>query len=164
VKITVHGKADSATREEIRAWAYATGAVLSYHNLPIPREVAIRVRARWDDCTAGEWFPDKNEAWVLKTLGKQKLITVVIHELVHSARDFGVEDRCDEKCVSTLTARIKKDVVRLATVLQRNTYRRAAYIAHTKLSYRKTSVAGCDEYNREEDKKVGWNPKARKIA
>ena len=56
------------------------------------------------------------------------------------------------KCTTTLCSKIKADVLRIADLLLEGTYRRAAYIAHTKIHY---PPKGDDFYDPNEDMPVG---------
>jgi hypothetical protein len=62
--------------------------------------------------------------------------------MIHIFIDF--KDSECEKLTSTLTGKIKKDVVRIANILVKNTYQRAAFIAHTKIAYK---PKGKDHYD-----------------
>jgi hypothetical protein len=82
------------------------------------------------------------------------MLTTCIHEVIHACIRF--PDATCEKNTSTLTARIKPDVLRLASVLLENTYKRAAYIAHTKLAYQ---AKNGDHYDEAQNEPVGVTTK-----
>jgi len=83
-------------------------------------------------------------------LEPEAMATTILHEIVHAAcGSFGEET--DEKCTSTLTARLKPDVKILAQTLVDGTYKRAGYLAHTRLSY----ITDDDHYDEDEDRPVG---------
>jgi hypothetical protein len=88
----------------------------------------------------------------------ETMAVAIVHEFVHAmCGDFG--DDTDEKCTSTLTAKLKPDIKVLADQLIEGTYRRAAYVAHTKLSYR---TEGGDYYDSAQFDEMGVTDKYNK--
>ncbi len=155
--ITIKGTATKVSREFVRAWLHASLAVLSFHNYPLTRPITVEIRSMEGDIAKvsgtpaiGRHFSD-GTIHLERTLGPEKMATTVLHELIHECvGDFG--EHTHEKCTSTLTNRLKADVARLAQVLIEGTYRRAAYFAHTKLSYRATDG---DHYDGDQHLPVG---------
>jgi len=151
IKFENLGAAENVSSEFIRAWAWAARAVLGFHNMSeSPAGQVVRVCVL-EPGTAGlhEAFSAriKSTSFHGPSICKVSLISLakgnspedmamaIVHEFVHAmCGNFG-EDT-NEKCTSTLTAKLKPDIKVLADLLIDGTYRRAAYIAHTKLSYR----------------------------
>lgn len=71
--------------------------------------------------------------------------TTAVHEMIHIYMPFAKTE--NEKLTSTLTARLKPDIIKMANILVENTYKRAAYIAHTKIAYK---PKGKDHYDDEQ--------------
>jgi len=158
------GKSEHVSREQIRAFLTASYAVLGFHNL-FPRGT-VKVRlikdcglTRLNGTPAGGVYHHKNNQIDLKSTIKcpDNLLTVCLHEAIHSVILF--PEHTLEKCTSTLTSKLKLDVSAIAQMLLDNTYRRAAYIAHTKLSY--VTKKG-DHYDDRQFKKTGVRPKYHK--
>lgn len=140
--IVVTGRHQTLSREEIRAMAQATLAVLEFHNLT-PRTPVVKVRIVHDievldsdpgdpDRIVGRANRDEGSFRVVDDMTFQDTLTVVIHEIIHLCLSL---KKSREKVVSTLTGRIKPDVAKVADVLVAGTYRRAGYFAHIKISY-----------------------------
>lgn len=155
--IRILGKPQNISKEEARAWIYATLCVLAYHNKPLTRKITISFVARYD--AMGEWFPD-GRIKIRATLQPDDHFTTIVHELVHECcGDFG-EDT-DEKCTSTLTARLKAEIAPIAQSLLNNTYKRAAWLAHTKIAYR-VKPGQRDRYDPAQDDPVKWKDRYRR--
>jgi len=140
------------SKEEVRSVFHATETVLRYHNLE-PANETITVHFTTKDlgyCRKAKKKKAVGDAqyktsyvnlqtpWLeKKALPYNSFVTVAIHEMIHVFMDF---DDCEcEKLTSTLTKKLKPDIVRLANILVENTYKRAAYIAHTKIAYKPMS-------------------------
>lgn len=143
------------SREEVRSVFNATEMLLRYHNLK-PKNEVIKV-----------YFTDRDLGFTktgTKAIGiaiyngsvieinrpyieRRKnpfnaFVTTAVHEMIHIFIRFD-KSEC-EKLTSTLTGKLKPDVVRLANILVENTYKRAGYIAHTKIAYK---PKGDDHYD-----------------
>src|SRR5262245_44442612 len=136
---TITGRADHVSREQLRSFLHASLTVLAYHGLrPACRALRVSVRRRIPGTTieggpiGAQWRPP-DTIWLLADSAPEDMLTHCVHECIHASRSFPAGT--DEKCVSTLTARLKPDVARIAEVLLDGTYRRAAAVAHTQLSY-----------------------------
>lgn len=120
--------------EQVRAFLYATLMLLGYHNryALLPLFVTFKKRIVNDGKLCdGTCQGSKIELRTGQDI--EAMLTTCIHEVIHACIEF--PDGTVEKNTSTLCARIKPDVARLAQVLVENTYQRAAYIAHTKIHY-----------------------------
>lgn len=157
MNIRLTGKPKHVSREEVRAWIWATLSVLAYHNKSLQRKITVAFVAHLD-CD-GKWYTNgcikirnfltPNDTW-----------TTIVHELIHECCG-GFEEDSDEKCTSTLTARMKVEIAPIAQLLLNNTYKRAAWLAHTKLSYR-VQPGQTDHYDADQDKPVPWKSRYRR--
>ena len=147
----------NTSKEQIRSFLTASYTVLGYHNL-FPRatvDVGIYdLTGEKYKGSAGIYIHSANTIGLEKTLCPEDMLTACLHESIHSVIDFG--KGTDEKCTSTLTSKLKPDVAYIAQLLLNNTYQRAAYIAHTKLSYRSKSG---DFYDDSQFRVIGVKPK-----
>jgi hypothetical protein len=146
--IVLKGKAEHVSREQIRAFLHATVAVLSFHNRP-PRfsTLTVIIHKRLDGSMG--WHLD-GKIELCGTLSPEDMLTTCVHEIIHACIEF--PDETKEKCTSTLCGKIKGDVAKLANILLDNTYKRAGYLAHTKMAYR---ARNGDHYDKAEDEPVG---------
>jgi len=144
------------SREQVRSFLCATYAVLGFHNLYPDRTIKVFVRDldRANTGRQGTYSPSRRVIQVDKNLSPEAMLTTCLHEAIHSVVEFG--EGTDEKCTSTLVAKLKPDVAKLAQMLLDNTYQRAAYIAHTKLAYR---AKNGDFYDSRQHRAVGVRPK-----
>jgi hypothetical protein len=154
--VVIRGKATNVSKEQVRAFATASLFLLGYHNMvpTLPLKISLVKSLGVDENgaeTLGKYLPFKECIHVLRSLDVEEMLTTILHEIIHATRDFG--NGTDEKCTSTLTARLKPDVAKLAKILLNGTYKRAAFIAHTKLAYK--SEIGEDYYDPAEDKRLG---------
>lgn len=133
----IKGTSKPCSKEFVRAWLHASQCVLAYHGKLLPETITVHLARHPlddDEDTLGMWLPSVREIHLVRALKPEPMATTILHEVIHAAcGDFG-EDT-DEKCCSTLTARLKPEVGQLAQLLIDGTYRRAAYFAHTKQSY-----------------------------
>lgn len=154
IRFVITGRPARVSREQLRAFLHAAEAVFGFHGWYPDATLEVLVRARGlDDNFDGCWWPACSTIQLRPSLGPEPMLTAVVHEYIHACRRFQVSE---EKIVSTLTARMKPDVAKLAAVLLDGTYRRAAFIAHTKLSY---PTAGPDFYDPAQHEPVGVHPK-----
>ena len=147
--------------EEIRSMFHAVVAVLEYHNLKFTTseiEVSIvesiGVNSEGSKI-AGQADQLNNNIELVIQDDWQDTLTIVLHEMLHLA---GYQK---EKVTSTLTAKLKTDVAKIAKILLENTYQRAAFKAHAKISYR---PQGADHYDDSQfnEVDVNWEEKYRK--
>lgn len=138
------------SREFVRAWLHASACVLAYHGKILPRRIDVRLVDHIEDDVSGRWNARERRILIQRTMTREGTATTILHEVIHAAcGNFGNDT--DEKCCSTLTAKLKPEVQQLAQPLIDGTYRRAAYIAHTKLSY----VVEDDYYDDDQWGRVG---------
>ena len=146
----IKGKAKKVSREFIRSWASAAACVLNHHGYYIDLSTLSikvcdlskeQVKLTGETGAAGQAAPALNRIHLEKRNSKQEMARSILHEMIHIgawgnniAAGFG--ENTDEKCTSTLNARLQPQVAKLAQILINGTYERAAYFAHTKLSYR----------------------------
>lgn len=142
MQFDIRGSLEGISKEEIRAIFNACDVVLQYHNVK-PSKSTIIVKITKRDLgltkTGDEVAGNADFRTCVIQIRKKKrefsaLVTIVLHEMIHLY--FRFPNDSEEKLTSTLTSKLKMDVVRIANVLVENTYQRAGYIAHTKISYK----------------------------
>jgi len=153
MQFVLTGKPLEVSREFVRAWLWASACVLSFHNKnetwgALKVELIPPTETR--DFEWGLWIEDTRTMRLRDDMDAELMATTILHEMIHALCGY-FGDNTNEKCTSTLTAKLKPDVAKLAQVLVDGTYRRAAYIAHTKLSYK----VDHDHYDQSEDEPVG---------
>ena len=154
--ICIRGTSSNVSKEFVRAWAHASVAVLSYHNHPLTRPITITIKPL-NRGIAGLHYRADGRIELCSRNSREQMATTILHEFIHECfGDFGAGT--NERCTSTLTARLKGDVQVLAAQLLEGTYRRAAYIAHTKMSYRAAAGAG-DSYDQDQYTPLGVEDK-----
>lgn len=138
--MNIIGKPTVISKEEFRALAHACQTILEYHNCWGARLYKIKLvdkeelaKDHGKDKAAGDYDHCKGIIRVRHDYGWSAMASILLHEYIHA---YLFPTTGNEKVTSTLTARLKPDVVALANILAKNTYRRAAYIAHTKIAYR----------------------------
>lgn len=157
MKLKIKGKLPSyIKKEEVRAIIHATQSVCDYHNKSrSPREVKLTLVNTVEELgknplTGGSnwgWarWSDNSMAVYNGVKEKSAFITVLIHEMLHLCiRHEGGQERP----TSTLTARLHPIIVDIAKTLAKGTYKRAAWFAHCKISYKRTEDD--DSYNKEQ--------------
>jgi len=138
--LTYKGKSQTVSKEFIRAWLQASASVLAYHNMPV-QEVHIKVLPKTHPSMQGNTLTGGlNGGWCNRStktiaIGDWQVAddvgSIILHEMIHlGCGSFGAGT--DEKCTSTLTAKLKPTVAVLAQTLLDNTYRNAAHIALTR--------------------------------
>jgi hypothetical protein len=148
--IEVKGNAKHVSREQVRAFLYASFSVLAFHSRPPRMALAVRVKPL---NVHGQYFRGMNRIELDADNSPEDMLTTCLHEMIHACLTF--PEGTDEKCTSTLCARLKPDVAALAAILVKGTYKRAAYLAHTKLSY---VARDGDRYDPAEDDPIGVIP------
>lgn len=134
----IKGTSNPCSKVFVRAWFHASQCVLAFHGKLLPETITVRLLQHPidddEDDTQGIWFPSVREIHLVRSLEPEPMATTILHEVIHAAcGDFG--EGTDEKCCSTLTAKLKPDVALLAQPLIDRTFRRAAFLAHTRISY-----------------------------
>lgn len=158
--INLRGKADNVAREQVRAFLYASLMVLSFHNLTptLPLIVVIKKKLKGQpDNILGTCLGSYIE--LRANMTPEEMLMTCIHEVIHACYLF--PDETLEKCTSTLCAKIKEDVWSLSQILVDGTYKRAAYIAHTKIRYR-VKPGQSDYYDKDQYKPVGVTTRYKK--
>lgn len=128
------GWTSQVPRLQVRAFLQASYTVLGFHGLYPSQTVRVELVKNLflhDVKCIGVWFPGVIQ--LDRDNDPETMLTACLHEAIHSVIAF--PDGTDEKCTSTLCARLKPDVHRVAEILLENIYQRAAYIAHTKIAY-----------------------------
>ena len=164
MKIT--GRPTAVSLEFVRAWLHASLCVLAFHKRPV-NETGLRVRildlskrvnrvtgggVGGTACRAVSGETVVGTIELERTSKPDSMASIILHEVIHIAcGDLGDHD--NEHLCSTLTAKLKPEVAPLAQALLDGTYRRAAYLAHSKLSYKLPEGEG-DRYNRAQWVKV----------
>lgn len=136
------GRPDACSFEFVRACLGATICILRFHNMKGPDDLLVQFVPVVDGDRTLAGISRGRHIELARGLATELMATTIIHELIHEFANFG--EGTDEKCTSTLTARLKPEIVKIAQVLVDGTYKRAAYLAHTKMTYR---AAGDDHYD-----------------
>ena len=124
MKITGKSK-KNVSKEFIRSWIYATSVVLAYHNYPIDLKTLrveisdLKKEVNKVDPNAGvgglAWY-DQNRIAISCWMREENLASTIVHELIHiGCGKFG--EHTNEKCTSTLTAKLKKEIQPIAEIL-----------------------------------------------
>jgi hypothetical protein len=156
-----------APLEEIRSCFLACVAVFGRHNL-VPGQPVLQVEisttpvidpSKPEERWGGLAWRDKGRLRFYVRDDPDKNLTLIIHEYLHLVGYDG------ERLVSTLTARFKAEIARVASVLLAGYYRGAAYLAHARPGgpYRpKPGVP--DKYNDDQwlKVKVVWKKRKKK--
>ena len=136
-KFNIKGSIEGISKEEIRAVFHACDVILQYHNVR-PLCDIITVKLTSEDLGLTVAGNANIKECIIKIINKKRtfssFVTVALHEMNHLY--FRFPDGIEEKLTSTLTGKLKPDVIRIANILVENTYKRAAFIAHTKISYK----------------------------
>ena len=173
-EITVTGKCPKLiSKEEIRAIVLSTITVMGYHGYYLKRpqegvEVILgKMNLGKNKITEGN---NAGVAWrglgmfkvdLRKFRNKPGLTTILIHETIHLCANFSGSD---EFIVSTLTDRLKESIVEIAEELASNTYKRAAYFAHSKkgMAYYRSEKDDCYNDEQWQNKKTTSGNKKQK--
>jgi hypothetical protein len=134
--ISIRGKSTRVSKEHLRAIVFAALALLSYHNYPPPRSLVIRVSRKMRPGVMGSCRiePRGRASVTLKSsLSPDEMLTTCVHELIHACIRF--PRRTIEACTTRLNQRIKREIDFISHLLLGDTYKRAAFFAHTKISY-----------------------------
>jgi len=152
IKIT--GKSKNVSKAQVRSFVCACYCVFMFHKMfPKPglKIVFKKGPLMGDPACGGYYNTHENYMVVNDNLTIESTLSVITHEFIHSVKLFPIHTL--EKCTSTLTGRIKEDISKIAQILVDGTYKRAAYLAHTSISY---VAKGGDHYDFEsQEKPVG---------
>jgi hypothetical protein len=146
-KIT--GKLTVISMREFRALLRAGDCVLRMMGLhpSLDRGEMLRVNlvpeGKLEEGDAADATFDTNTIRILQDRAFSQMATCVIHELYHLYEQDD-ERRRNEWMASTITARLKDDVILIANQLMTSSQRYAAFKAHLKIAYLKGDP---DEYN-----------------
>lgn len=135
---------EKISKEELRAILTAACSVMEYHNHNLYENVnKIDVyikegryleKKENGKNVIGRAFYKGRKIVLASKLPFQKALTTSIHEIIHLYKRFDKNEI--EKCTSTLCSKIKPDIAKLYEILVENTHERAAYFAHTKITYK----------------------------
>ena len=159
MRLKIKGRPENISLEEARSWIWASLVVLQYHKLePKHQVVTVRFKKNLRNNDMGQAHYDLSWIDMRTNLSEQESLTTILHETIHICVRF--KEGSVEACTTTLCSKIKRDVAMIAAVLLHNTYRRAAALAHCKMSYR-PGPGQEDFYNKEEDRVIPWEGKFR---
>jgi hypothetical protein len=155
--ITIEGKSTKISKEHLRAIVFATLAMLSYHKYPPPPRIVIRLTRRMHHGIMGACFYDgcgQASIALKSSLSPDDMLTTCVHELIHACIRF--PEGTIEACTTRLNQRIKREIDFISHLLLTNTYKRAAFFAHTKIAY---VAKNGDFYDPGEDRPTGTTTK-----
>lgn len=155
--VTIEGKSTKVSKEHLRAIVFASLAMLSYHNYPPPPRIVIRLTKRMRHGIMGLCYYDGcGEASITlkSSLSPDDMLTTCVHELIHAC--IGFPEGTIEACTTRLNQRIKREIDFISHLLLTDTYKRAAFFAHTKIAY--VAKYG-DFYDPGEDRPTGTTTK-----
>jgi hypothetical protein len=104
-------KGDHVSREQIRAFLYATLMVLSYHNRAPALPLVVTVKRRLNEL--GTCCGSRID--LRADLQPEEMLTTWVHEVIHACISFPAGSV--EKCTTTLCSKIKADVLKIADLL-----------------------------------------------
>ncbi len=147
-KLNIKGRHPTISLPFIRAWIMASYTVLSYHGRTFDLYdyrffiKDLSESSAWGTCNS------KKKTIKLSTKIKtaEQIATVILHECIHASMSW--EKGTDEKCTSTLVSKLKPTVAIIAQTLVDNTFKNAAYIAHTKAGMSYPTKDGKDFYDK----------------
>jgi len=148
MRFKIKGKPTRVSLPEARAILHACDSVLSYHNLEpkFPnRAISVKFKKMPEGVGGTAWHRGM-EIEIAKDRTFSQTVTIILHEMLHIY--IKIEEG-SEKITSTLTAKLKKDVIKIANLLVDGTFQRAAYIAHSKIAY-KLIDGEKDHYNKKQ--------------
>ena len=147
-KLNIKGRHPTISLPFIRAWIMASYTVLSYHGRTFDlygykfKIEDLDYRSAWGTCSRST----KEIELSTKITTPDRMGTVILHECIHATMkwEFGT----NEKCTSTLVSKLKPTVAIIAQTLIDNTFKNAAYIAHTKAGMSYPTKDGKDFYDK----------------
>ena len=146
--VKIVGKPKNISTEELRAMCVASASIMEFHNHRLHENkdrFTVKVVDR-DDVNGKSAIGDADRPnhviRVVSRLDHDDMFTVVVHEVIHLYKEMGYG--CTEKCTSTLNSKLKSDIAKIYDVLIDGVYKRAGYIAHTKIAYK---PKGKDHYD-----------------
>lgn len=158
VNIVIRGRPEKVSKEELRSMFQAMICLQEFHNkkpqFVLDNTIYISVtkcKNRLGKCMDGSQAAGrclKTGILVASWLSFEHMFTCASHETIHYFNpDF--PDGHREWLTSTLNNRLNPSAVEIYNALIEGVYERAAYFAHTKISYKRKKK---DEYNKDE-----WN-------
>jgi hypothetical protein len=171
MEIIIRGSCPHVSKRFIKAWIYSTIGVLAFHGYHLDGPITFRLlpptHKKFQPTenhplgTTGRWIPHKREVLLMTNRDAESLGTTILHELIHALlgpfpKVLDIDGEwvdTEEKCTSTLTARLKPSIDRVALAMMDKSQSRAAFLAHTKISYRNKRKE--DWYDQDQYKKIG---------
>lgn len=148
-------------REEARAWVHACRCILEFHKKSLSPDckqynsetgehddantimLFFQKRPMVEGEECGGWAMHQSRTIVVSnSAGRDSALQIILHEILHL---YCVWDGGQEWPTSTLTHRLLPEVYKIYAALTNNVYKRAAWLAHGKLSYARTIEE--DDYN-----------------
>lgn len=147
VNFKVFGQHESISKEELRCMFHATAAIMELHNkkpkMPLGDNNQIFVLVTNDKRklgktkdgkqAVGKAFTKEPRIHIASWLNFNDTFTTAIHETIHIFNKFPKGKI--EKLTSTLTAKLKPSITNLYNAMIEGIYQRAAYFAHTQITY-----------------------------
>ena len=159
VAVKLKGKHQEASTEEIRGMVQAVASILEMGKLSLRsggnqilvefvKREALGINHLTGGKNGGLAYPTLGKMKIMQDANTENLFTIIIHEAIHLYLNL------TEQATSTLTARLKPDIVAIYGVLVANVYQRAAYLAHCRkgMAY---FPKGADKYNDQQWQKEG---------
>ena len=138
--ITIKNTPKGVSREFVCSWVHATLSVCALHNRPLKgdwvlktKDLSKRKNAAVPGAGVGAYCSWTDQEIVLGTCMNYPsgAASAIVHELIHACfGDFG--HGTNEKCTSTLTAKLIPIIQPIAESMMGDYYRVKAFIAHTK--------------------------------
>ena len=153
---SIRGTCKNVSTEELRCMLQASATVLELHGKQLSNmrrhdgKIIVKLvdkkrlgktRISKRQCT-GRAYRRSQRILLGEWLGFSDLFTVVVHEMMHLYIEFPEDN--SENLTCKLTAKLKPSIARVYNGLIEGYYRRAAFFAHTKISYPKE---GPDSYD-----------------
>jgi Zn-dependent peptidase ImmA (M78 family) len=182
MNIEIKGKTEHCSKEFIRSWAYATGVVAALHNMDT-FDITIKFVSPTHNTLerfgpqvrgghkyyAGLCSRPDRLIYIQNNESPERTVQIMLHELIHMwigpfpdvEKEDGTKVATEEKITSTLTAKLLPEVKPIAEKLCEGYYRRAAYLAHAKISY--INKEDEDWYDQAQWKKIGVRDGRKKI-
>tara|TARA_B100000282_G_scaffold242672_1_gene185698 strand:+ start:591 stop:1100 length:510 start_codon:yes stop_codon:yes gene_type:complete len=161
-KLNIKGRHPNISLPFIRAWIQASHTVLSYHGRSFDlydyrfKIVDLDYRGAWGTCCRYSKVIELST----KITTPDRMGTVILHECIHAAMKW--EEGTNEKCTSTLVSKLKPTVAIIAQTLVDNTFKNAAYIAHTSKGMAYPTKDNKDFYDRNQYVNTGSKDKYKK--
>jgi len=142
--LDIKGSPKQISKEELRAMVSSAAMVMEFHNhelidgkntitVQLKPGKKLKGKTKTGKDVVGRAYWKKAKIAIPRNMGLQKTFSVCTHEVIHLYKRF--PPNTSEKCTSTLVAKLKPDIAQIYDAIVRDIYKRAAYIAHTKISY-----------------------------